>query len=185
MNIWKPCPEGIGINPAKTWHRTWQMYLTLQLLHLVFTEASSENGLGGRRVAIKKAFLKKGEKRLRYPKLCKNKTENQWWQVFPMRLYFKQCCWRLCQNLCYVHMKVPSDFDPTCNSIWKASDWQQLYFPAWQWSQTPFLCSKAHLDRKTHNGALLAMDWPPQSLNLYIFEALWDLLKSFKTSLTR
>ena len=29
-------------HPAKTWHRTWQMHLDLQLIHLLFADASSE-----------------------------------------------------------------------------------------------------------------------------------------------
>lgn len=29
-----------------------------------------------------------------------------------------------------------------CNTIFKASDWQQLDFSAWQWSQTHWQCSK-------------------------------------------
>lgn len=53
-----------------------------QLIQLLLTEATSEMGLSGR-VAVKKSFLMKGnrEKRLRYAKLHKNQTEDQWEQI--------------------------------------------------------------------------------------------------------
>lgn len=41
--------------------------------------------------------------------------------------------------------QIPTDSDLTCNTIWKASDWQQI--------------------SRTSSGKLSVMDWPPQSPN--------------------
>lgn len=62
-------------NPAKTWHKTWEMQQTLQLMHLVFAKISSEMiSVEG---WLSRSQSKERQKMLRYAKLEKNWNENQ------------------------------------------------------------------------------------------------------------
>lgn len=69
------------------------------------------------------------------------------------------------------HRKVPTDFDPLCNTVCTECDWWHSNFSTWQWSQTHELCG-AYLDKKKHSGKLSVMDWSPHSLHLNIIEAV-------------
>jgi len=68
-------------NPAKTWHRTWDASVP-SVDPSAVGSSLIRNGLHGR-VAVKKPFLRKGNraKRLSYAKWQKKWTENQWQQV--------------------------------------------------------------------------------------------------------
>jgi len=77
-SIWKWCPYGIEINPAKTWHRTWKNSYNYFVVSSTVGQSLIRNGLHGK-VAITNPFLRKGnkEKRLRCAKWLKNWTKNQ------------------------------------------------------------------------------------------------------------
>lgn len=51
-----------------------------------------------------------------------------------LELYLSQLYWRSSNftELWFIRL----DFDPTCNTMWTASEWQQLCFSAQQWCQT-------------------------------------------------
>lgn len=51
-------------------------------------------------------------------------------------------------ELQYEHRKVPSDYEPQCNTIWKKGNWPRLHFSASQWHivqcphlKSPWKCS--------------------------------------------
>lgn len=117
-----------GKNPPKTWHGIWEMHLELQIIGLLFTDASSEmlsvegwlprSHCSGSETSHKnwdenqwqqvgceilrfKYWINQyveGSSGKRYKKKSLQPCLKQWRLCRGLGLLFRQCCWRSCQN---------------------------------------------------------------------------------------